>query len=640
MAVDYIGAGVRQARVRIESPDAGRDDPPLVEGVTNNLGEIEVQLPRPVDGPVRVRIIKEGYAELVQEVDPTDETNPAFVDAMLEGTDTLSGKVLDHATNKPIAGARIECGNGGRTLDSTSDAEGKFTFGNLVRGPAQLAIKADGYGTQREKIILGEYRIHINRTLRPERPVEVIVEDNEGRPAPEVTVEAMVEPTFDLVVGKTDESGRAVLLGVNADAIALHLRMNGERYVRMPEFSRRIELPPAASQAASAPAAVSRRFTVRPAGGVKGRVIDAGTRESIVGVRAIAGREVRGNMPMTWTDDEGGYELGGLEPGFNVISFQHGDYCTEIRESRLAAGSLASLDVELGAGLPIEGVVLDEKGEPLGEVRVSADSWNGYATLGMRYITGEDGKFLIPHAPAGEVTFSFIRPGYGVLMDQVLTSGKRDCRITLAEMKQPAGGPSGPDGGRREKLKVGDEVPDLTLTTTDGARYKLSELRGKYVFLDCWASWCGPCVAEIPHVKALWEIVKGRPDFVMIGVSLDTNRQAFNAAVSDHSLRWPQTFGPKSGAQEAFEVLDGYGIPYTCLIGPDGKLMAQHLRGPDLARQVMKFLPDNREYLPPSHQERLPLQMPAAGVKFPLKQQPTSGPGTELPGRQTNEPEQ
>lgn len=149
--------------------------------------------------------------------------------------------------------------------------------------------------------------------------------------------------------------------------------------------------------------------------------------------------------------------------------------------------------------------------------------------------------------------------------------------LTAAMSKMQAG---------QEKIKAGEAVPDVTLTATDGTAYKLSDLRGKYVFLDFWASWCMPCVAEIPNVKALREATRDRSDFVLLGVNMDRSQSALDSAVKKHGIDWPQVFGPNSGAKEAGEAFGVAAIPYTCLIGPDGKLIAQHLRGPGLADEV------------------------------------------------------
>jgi len=625
MVLNYMGGGIKDARVRIESPDAPEGASPLAEVLTNQLGEVHVRLPRPAAGPVRVRITKEGYVEVVQEVDPTDETNPPFIDVTLEGTGKLSGRLADHDTGRPIAGARVECANGGRVQTAETGADGGYVFEGIVRGQSQLVFMAEGYGTQREKIVIGEYRVNLNRTLRRQRPIELILSDNEGQPAPDVLVEAFVEPDYDFITAKSDAAGRARLDGVSVQAVAVHLRMNGDRYVRTTEYAKKLEFDDAASQPASAPAAVVRRFALRIGGGVKGKVIDAKTREPIVGVRVIAGREVSSSMPMTWTEADGTYELNGLEPGFNLITFQHGDYAPVVQEVRLSAGQSRPLDAEMAAGLPIEGVVVDAAGKPLDQVRVSAESWKGFTTMGMRTVTDEKGRFSFPNAPPGDITFSFVRPAYGMLDGQVIPAGKRDCRITLAEMERPEPSGGGSAFGRPAKLKVGEPVPDLTLTTTDGKVHKLSDLRGKYVFLDCWASWCGPCIGEIPNVKALRKATEKRPDFVMIGVSLDMDRKAFEQAVEKHGLDWPQAFGPKSGAQETFETLDGVGIPYTCLIGPDGKLIAQDLRGPGLVDEIRKHLPaEGKEVLPP-------------GQDYPEKEMPRIPPRHEVQTRPTGE---
>jgi peroxiredoxin len=320
-------------------------------------------------------------------------------------------------------------------------------------------------------------------------------------------------------------------------------------------------------------------------------VVDAETRDLIVGVRVIAGREVRYDMPMAWTGLNGAYELIGLPPGDNVISFQHADHATEIREVHLNTGQSTALDARLGAGGEIGGAVVDQDGQPLPGVWVTAEDWNGYETLGLRTITDEQGRFTLAHAPGGRIEFSVVKPGFGPPVREIMAAGRRDYRIAL---EASAAGPSA--GSERDvRIAVGKSVPDLTLTPTDGTVYKLSELRGRYVFLDFWATWCGPCVREVPNVKSLHAATKGRADFVLIGVSLDQDRDAFRKFVDEKGMNWPQVVGPKSGAREAFEALEGFGIPYTCLIGPDGRMLAQHLYGESMAAEVTRHLSDSEE---------------------------------------------
>jgi len=587
MVLNHQGAGIRGARVRIESLDAAADDPALAEGTTNPMGEILIRLPKPVRTSVRVRVLKEGYAVFVQEIDPTDEDDPPFVDATLEGTGRVSGTVTEDETGKPLARVNVRCDNGGRSLNAQTDQEGKYAFSNIYRGPARLTFIAQGFGIERSTLNIGTVRVAVNRSLRPQRPVELIIEDNAGKPAEGVTVEAMIEPTHDFLSAETDATGRTRLNGVNLDATKIRLRLNGDRYVQSRAFVKTVTLPEVASQPAAALPPVTRRFVVRIAARLEGRVVHAGTQEPIIGVRVIAGRQVRGDMPMVWTDADGRYELGGLEPGFNLISCQHLEYATAIHELRLTAGRTSTLDVKLDTGRPIGGLIVNEAGEPLDQVRVSADSWKGYETLGLRMLAGEDGRFFFPNAPVGEIAFSFVKPGYGPMVEKKLNADKTDYRIVLKEMAE-ADEPAAVE--RKVKIKIGEMVPELTMTATDGTRYKLSELRSKYVFIDCWAGWCGPCVAEIPNIKALYSKMKDRPDFVLIGVSLDRDRDAFKEALAKHEMDWPQVFGPKSGAQEVFDTLDGFAIPYTCLIGPDGTLLIHHLRGPGIVEEVGKLL--------------------------------------------------
>ena len=126
-------------------------------------------------------------------------------------------------------------------------------------------------------------------------------------------------------------------------------------------------------------------------------------------------------------------------------------------------------------------------------------------------------------------------------------------------------------------LEVGDRAPDFTIKTLEGKELKLADFRGKYVLLDFWASWCAPCLAEMPNLQAIQDRYAKDPRFVVIGLSLDDQPGPAASSVKALKLSWRQGFaGPDS------PVVSAYGataIPATFLIGPDGNILAKDLRG-------------------------------------------------------------
>ncbi len=97
----------------------------------------------------------------------------------------------------------------------------------------------------------------------PEYPIELVIEDNLGKPAADATVEVLALPMHERLSASTDSAGRAKLRGVPSDARQLLLRVSGDRYVRSREFSKTIDLPGQASPTASAPAPITPRVLVR-----------------------------------------------------------------------------------------------------------------------------------------------------------------------------------------------------------------------------------------------------------------------------------------------------------------------------------------------------------------------------------------
>lgn len=128
-------------------------------------------------------------------------------------------------------------------------------------------------------------------------------------------------------------------------------------------------------------------------------------------------------------------------------------------------------------------------------------------------------------------------------------------------------------------LNVGDEAPDFDLPTLDGKSVKLADLRGKYVLLDFWATWCGPCVAETPNLKDVYATFGEDPRFTMIAISHDGSAGAARAYAEEHELGWIQVWQEGEARSRLSSRYGVQGIPSYFLIGPDGRIAAKGMRG-------------------------------------------------------------
>jgi peroxiredoxin len=584
--VDPIGGGISDAEIVITH----LEDPKFKElAITDEYGDFKITLPGARTGVFLFTFNKAGFQSQTLENEVFEDDLEPFVDVMLDGALAVNGLVREIAELLPLPGATVSLETPYRRFSVETDAEGRFEFTGLMPSAVQLIVDATGFGRYLESADIrslvsgegsglnGEALFVV--TMAPEKILKLTVVNHMDEGIANASVEVATQKDYRTVT--TDEKGTVTLRGLPAETAHARIRVTHRDYVSSGDFD---------TEVAFTESTYLKEERIRLARGctVTGKIIDRETRRPMNGARIMFGSEISDSAPYTFSSVSGEYTLSALPPGPGAITVHVNNRAPGLREITLSPDVVAKADFRLEVGRVITGTVSDKEDQPVKHAELVAMKWRNHATLALFAESDDQGRFALDNAPADAFLLDITASGRGAAYDLEIKPDQDDYAFKIEAQAESENGGLSVCGAR-----IGDAYPGTTLTSLDGHKYDTDAMSGKWIVLDFWATWCGPCVQDMPAVKKLHATFAQRDDVQILGISRDFDGNALSNFVKTNKLEWPQIFGPDSGSDALAKAFDVRGIPCMILIDPTGKVAGVDMRPEQLMSELDRRLNAN-----------------------------------------------